>query len=135
VVVRSGDVVIADSTAAWRVLETSHPPNWYIPPTDIDFALITRSAARSTTCEWKGAATYWDVTDGNRGVLQAVGWSYQMPTPRFVPITGYLAFMPGLLECTVDGEQVIPQSGGFYGGWITADVVGPFKGEPGSWGW
>jgi uncharacterized protein (DUF427 family) len=135
VVVRWGDSVVADSTAAFRVLETSHPPNWYIPRTDVNFGVIKRSAARSTMCEWKGAATYWDVVDGNDQQLQAVGWSYETPTPRFIPITGYLAFMAGLLDCTVDGERVLPQSGGFYGGWITADVVGPFKGEPGSWGW
>ena len=134
VVVRIGSTVIADSTSAWRVMETSHPPTWYVPRTDVNARYLRRSAARSSVCEWKGAATYWDVvTDG--GVIEAVGWSYESPTPRFVPIAGFLSFMPGQIECVIDGERVQPQAGGFYGGWITADVVGPFKGEPGSWGW
>ena len=139
VVVRAGAVVIADSTSAWRVLETSHPPTWYIPRSDIDSEHIRRSGARSSVCEWKGPATYWDVIgvgdlgDGS-GTIPAVGWSYETPTPGFVPITGYLSFMPGQIECSIDGERVQPQAGGFYGGWITAEV-GPFKGEPGSWGW
>ncbi len=134
VVVRSGSVVIADSTAAWRVMETSHPPTWYIPRADIDEQHIRLSHARSSVCEWKGAATYWDVVVGGL-TIPAVGWNYENPTPRFLPITGHLSFMPGQIECLVDGERVQPQAGGFYGGWITADVVGPFKGEPGSWGW
>lgn len=158
VVVRVGSTVIADSNAAWRVMETSHPPTWYIPRADISERHLRRSAARSSVCEWKGAATYWDVLAegsvdesavnegsvngdvdedpaGDRTLYRAAGWSYQTPTPRFVPITGYLSFMPGQLDCFIDGERVQPQAGGFYGGWITADVVGPFKGEPGSWGW
>ena len=165
VVVRVGSTVIADSNAAWRVMETSHPPTWYIPRADISERHLRRSAARSSVCEWKGAATYWDVlaegsveegsegsegsevnevdqinqvsedAAGDRVLYRAAGWSYQTPTPRFLPITGYLSFMPGQLDCFIDGERVQPQAGGFYGGWITADVVGPFKGEPGSWGW
>jgi len=135
VVVRSGAIVIADSTSAWRVLETSHPPTWYIPRADIGEQHLQRSAARGSVCEWKGAATYWDVLDPAGRPLEAVGWSYETPTPRFVPITGFLSFMPGQVECTIDGQRVLPQAGGFYGGWITADVVGPFKGQPGSWGW
>ena len=133
--VRFGGAVIAESTAAWRVMETSHPPTWYIPRADIDGQYLRRSSARSTLCEWKGSATYWDLTDGEGRVLQAVGWSYEAPTPRFTAITGHLSFMPGQVECSIDSERVLPQAGGFYGGWITADVVGPFKGEPGSWGW
>jgi len=135
VVVRVGSVVIADSTAAWRVMETSHPPTWYLPRADVVEQYLRRSAARSSICEWKGAATYWDVLVPGQPVLQSVGWSYQTPTPRFVPITGYVSFMPGEIDCSIDGERVLPQAGGFYGGWITPDVVGPFKGEPGSWGW
>jgi uncharacterized protein (DUF427 family) len=159
--VRFGGALIAESSSAWRVMETSHPPSWYIPRADIDGQYLRRSTARSTLCEWKGAATYWDVTDGAGGVLEAVGWSYETPTPRFAAIAGHLSFMPGSgerasidrapaiqergaqrtsrmndgLECSIDGELVLPQACGFYGGWITADVVGPFKGEPGSWGW
>ena len=78
--------------------------------------------------------TCW-LTRNQQACPEAVGWSYETPTPRFVPITGYVSFMPGQIECFIDGERVLPQAGGFYGGWITADVVGPFKGEPGSWGW
>jgi uncharacterized protein (DUF427 family) len=135
VLVRSGSTVFADSTSAFRVMETSHPPTWYVPRTDVIEQFLRRSAARRSVCEWKGAATYWDVVDADARVIVAVGWSYESPTPRFVPITGYLSFMPGQVACSIDGERVLPQAGGFYGGWITADVVGPFKGEPGSWGW
>ena len=134
VVVRSGDTVIADSTSAWRVMETSHPPTWYLPRADIVDTAIRRSTARGTVCEWKGAATYWDVIAGDR-VHPSAGWSYESPTPGFTPITGFLSFMPGQIDCSIDGERVLPQSGGFYGGWITSDVVGPYKGGPGSWGW
>jgi uncharacterized protein (DUF427 family) len=112
------------------VLETSHPPTWYLPPGDAVDGVLTRSDARSTFCEWKGAATYWDVLG-----LEAAAWSYESPTPGFTDITGYLAFSPSRLECLVDGEVARPQEGGFYAGWITDDVVGPFKGIPGSWGW
>ena len=110
--------------------ETSHPPTWYVAPADVVDGAITRSRARSTMCEWKGAATYWDV----RGV-EAAAWSYEDPTPGFELIRGYLAFSPATLECEVDGERVRPQEGGFYGGWVTDDVVGPFKGGAGTWGW
>lgn len=134
VVVRSGSVVVADTTSAWRVMETSHPPTWYLPRAGMNETSLRRSSARGSVCEWKGVATYWDVlADGN--VYEAAGWSYESPTPRFVPITGFLSFMPGVLECFIDAERVLPQEGGFYGGWITPDVVGPFKGGPGSWGW
>ena len=82
-----------------------------------------------------GAATYWDVVGPAGELIEAAGWSYQQPTERFVPMTGFVAFMPALVQCWVDGERVRPQAGGFYGGWITDDVVGPFKGEAGTWGW
>ena len=86
-------------------------------------------------CEWKGAATYWDVLDTPTGVVEAAAWSYETPTPAFAALAGYLTFYPSVFECSIDGERVRPQEGGFYGGWITADVVGPFKGVPGSFGW
>ena len=130
VVVKLGTDVVADTTAAYRVLETSHPPSWYLPRKAVADGVLRRSPARGTVCEWKGLATYWDVGD-----LDRAAWSYQSPTGPFEAITGYVAFFPGLLTCTVDGEQVLPQPGGFYGGWITSDVVGPFKGGPGSTGW
>jgi uncharacterized protein (DUF427 family) len=134
VVVRLGTTVIADSRRAWRILETSHPPGWYVPREDVDAGAATPSRATSTVCEWKGEATYWDVRAGGT-VRRAAAWSYEQPTARFALIAGALAFMPADLSCEVDGERVRPQDGGFYGGWITSDVVGPFKGGPGTLGW
>jgi hypothetical protein len=96
--------------------------------------VLRLSGHPSTICEWKGGATYWDVTSSN-GTLRAAAWSYERPTAPFREIAGYLAFSPSALACHVDGELVRPQDGGFYAGWITDDVVGPFKGAPGSWGW
>ncbi|WP_375496872.1 DUF427 domain-containing protein [uncultured Jatrophihabitans sp.] len=130
VVVRLGETLIADTTAAYRVLETSHPPTWYLPRSSVVDGLLTPSRARSTFCEWKGDATYWDVL-GHEGAM----WSYEHPTPGFTAITGYVTCYPSAFECFVDDERVRPQEGGFYGGWITDDVVGPFKGGPGTWGW
>jgi uncharacterized protein (DUF427 family) len=130
VVVRRDGELVADTFRAYRVLETSHPPTWYVSPDDVVAGVLSRSSSRSTMCEWKGAATYWDVLD-----LDSAAWSYETPTPGFVDLRGYLAFSPARLECFIDDERVRPQEGGFYGGWITDDVVGPFKGIPGSWGW
>jgi uncharacterized protein (DUF427 family) len=134
VLIRLGDTVIADTDRAWRVLETSHPPTWYVPRESITPGVLRRSRAASTLCEWKGAATYWDVITP-AGLLTAAMWSYETPTARFTDLAGALTGYPAQLECTVAGERVRPQEGGFYGGWITDDVVGPFKGGPGSWGW
>ena len=124
---------IADTHGAYRVLETSHPPAWYLPPTDIRKEFL-RAESKASHCEWKGAAQYWSVQVGAR-VAQNAAWSYAQPTANFAAIAEYVAFYPGELECFVDGERVQPQPGGFYGGWITPDVAGPFKGIPGSWGW
>ncbi|MGU3432308.1 DUF427 domain-containing protein [Actinomycetes bacterium M1A6_2h] len=134
-VVRFGTSVVADSRAPWRVLETSHPPTWYIPRGDVDSSRIRRSSARSTLCEWKGAATYWDIVGDDGSVLEAGGWSYETPTAPFRDIAGALSFSPAQLTCELAGETARAQEGGFYAGWITSDVVGPFKGIPGSWGW
>lgn len=127
--------VVVDTTGAYRVLETSHPPSWYLPRADVRPGTLARSDRRPTTCEWKGAATYWDVVGPGGVLIEAAAWSYERPTARFEPIRGYVSFMPSLVTCTIDGQRVRPQAGGFYGGWITDDVVGPFKGEPGTWGW
>lgn len=142
ITVRLSGVLVAETREAWRVLETSHPPTWYIPRDDVAEGALTPSDARSTHCEWKGAATYWDVhardsahPDGSADVRPSAAWSYETPTAAFLPITGHVAFSPGRLDCEIDGERVVPQEGGFYEGWITSDVVGPFKGIPGSWGW
>ena len=127
-------VVIADTRRARRVLETSHPPIYYIPPDDIQMQYL-KPTSRSSMCEWKGSASYYAVTVAGKSAPDAA-WTYRRPTPAFVTIKDYVAFYPQLMDsCTVDGEQVTPQPGEFYGGWITRDVVGPFKGEPGSWGW
>jgi uncharacterized protein (DUF427 family) len=126
--------MIADTCAAIRTLETSHPPSYYIPRTDIA-ADVLRRAAGSSFCEWKGAATYWDVVIDEL-VLSRVGWSYANPTRPFASLRDHVAFYAGPFDrCTVDEEPVVPQPGDFYGGWITSRVVGPFKGIPGSRGW
>jgi uncharacterized protein (DUF427 family) len=128
--------LIASTTAAYRVLETSHPPAFYLPPGDINATYVQPSeGAGSSFCEWKGMATYYSVRVGD-SVLNRVGWAYPTPTANFAPIANYLSFYAGPMDaCFVDGEQVVPQPGGFYGGWITRNIVGPFKGIPGSMGW
>ncbi|HIK22385.1 MAG TPA: DUF427 domain-containing protein [Thermosynechococcus sp. M3746_W2019_013] len=127
-------VVIADTQRGQRVLETSHPPVYYFPPEDVQLQYLVPSA-RQTFCEWKGQGAYYHVKVGDRQAENAA-WYYPKPTPAFAPIRNYIAFYAALMdECTVDGVVVIPQPGGFYGGWITPDIVGPFKGAPGTWGW
>jgi uncharacterized protein (DUF427 family) len=127
--------MLADTTSALRVLETSHPPVYYIPPAAIDVSRLRKSAARESFCEFKGVAGYWDLLT-SRGVARDVAWSYERPSPPFRGLAGYLAFYATRVdECWVDDELVKPQEGDFYGGWITTDVVGPFKGGAGTWGW
>lgn len=129
-----GGQKIADTRGAYRVLETSHPPGYYLPKEAFAPGVLVR-APGSSVCEWKGPATYWTLRGGEQ-VAGAAGWSYERPTPAFAPIAGYVAVYAGRMDaCLVDGERVTPQPGDFYGGWITADVVGPFKGVPGSFGW
>ncbi|HEY4947041.1 MAG TPA: DUF427 domain-containing protein [Acidimicrobiales bacterium] len=129
-----GGVTIADTTGAFRVLETSHPPNYYLPPGDVLAGCLTRTRHRSS-CEWKGVAHYFDVRAGG-SVARDAAWGYDHPTAAFADITGHVAFYPGPMDaCLVDEEVVEPQPGGFYGGWITSDVVGPYKGGPGTQGW
>lgn len=126
--------VIADSRNALRLLETSHPPSYYIPPADIDMTLMLPGRGGSF-CEWKGRAIYWDVVADGVPLL-AVGWSYPQPSTGFAALQDHVAFYAGPFErVLVDGERVRPQPGGFYGGWITADLAGPFKGVPGSQFW
>lgn len=127
-------VVIADSRNAYRVLETSHPPVYYIPPDDIQMEYLQPSS-QGSYCEWKGMAGYYTIVVGNQQAVNAA-WSYPQPTLDFASIKDYVAFYPSKMEaCYVDGEKVTPQPGQFYGGWITSEIVGPFKGESGSWGW
>lgn len=133
VVVLGGETV-ADTRRGYRVLETSHPPNYYLPPDDIAPGVLV-PAEGASFCEWKGRARYHTVRAGGREEV-AAAWSYDAPSPRFAPIAGYVAFSPARMDaCLVDGEVVVPQEGGFYGGWITSRVVGPFKGGPGTRGW
>lgn len=126
--------IVADSRAAIRTLETSHPPSYYIPRADVAAGMLRR-AEGSSFCEWKDAASYWDVVVGDI-VLPRIGWSYANPTAPFALLRDHVAFYAAPFDrCTVDGETVIPQPGDFYGGWITSRVIGPFKGIPGSRGW
>ena len=130
VVVLFAGAVLADTKRSLRVLETSHPPVYYIPIADIDMARL-RQGARTSWCEFKGAAVYWDA-DG----AEAIGWSYPEPASGFEALRGHIAFYPARVdEAIVDGERVRRQEGSFYGGWITSRVTGPFKGGPSTQGW
>ncbi|MEV7594780.1 DUF427 domain-containing protein [Streptomyces sp. NPDC090085] len=136
VLVRHAGITLADSRRCLRVLETSHPPVFYIPRSDVRTDLL-RASGHGSVCEWKGAATYWDLAAGS-GLppVTDVAWSYESPEPGYEPITGHLAFHADRVDtCTVDGERARAQTGGFYGGWITSEITGPFKGEPGTHGW
>ena len=127
-------MTIADSSGAKRVLETTHPPTYYIPPEDIQMECLVK-APGSSFCEWKGTARYYSVVVKNQRA-DKVAWYYPDPKPTYEGLKDHVAFYPGPMEaCYVDGERVRPQPGGFYGGWITGDIVGPFKGEPGTQGW
>ena len=129
-----GGVTIASTSRALRVLETSHPPGIYLPP-DAFLDGAIRPAAGRSVCEWKGIAVYWDLTAGGVEAPSAA-WSYPQPSQAYAAIAGYVSVYPGRVDaCYLDDEQVRPQEGGFYGGWITDDIVGPFKGGPGTIGW
>jgi len=134
VLVEVGGRVVADTTRAIRVCETSHPPVFYVPRDDVADGVL-EPAPGTSWCEWKGAATYWDVVvAGSR--VRAAGWSYEQPSPGYEHLRGAIAFYPGRVDrATVDGEVVRAQPGDFYGGWITDEVVGPFKGGPTSLWW
>ncbi|MDX1909389.1 MAG: DUF427 domain-containing protein [Bacteroidia bacterium] len=128
-------IVLAETTRAHRILETSHPPVYYIPQDDIQMAYLQPVAGKSSFCEWKGVAMYYDLVLPSASVA-AAAWSYHRLMPAYLVIKDALAFYAGKLDaCYVDGEQVTPQPGSFYGGWINSWVCGPFKGEAGSMGW
>ncbi len=133
VIVRLGTVAIARTRRAVRVLETASPPTFYLPLADVR-AEFLEPAAGTSWCEWKGEARYWSVVTPS-GRVDGVAWSYPDPRAPFTALRDHLAFYPARIECSVDGERVRPQPGRFYGGWITNEVVGPFKGEPGTGGW
>lgn len=126
--------VIAQTHDGYRVLETSHPPAYYIPQVDIQLNYL-EGTSHTTFCEFKGAANYWTITVGDQVVSNAA-WSYPNPASGFEAIKDHICFYASKMdECYVDDELVQPQAGDFYGGWITSDIVGPFKGGAGTWGW
>ena len=134
IVVELGGVVVADTRRAIRTLETSHPPSYYIPPDDVVAGALV-PVVGSSFCEWKGHARYFDLIAGNERRARAA-WSYAEPTSAFASLREHVAFYAAAMDaCFVDGERVVPQPGGFYGGWITSGVAGPFKGVPGSRFW
>ena len=134
VLIELGGIVIVDTRRSVRPLETSHPPSYYVPRDDIRPGTLL-PADGSSCCEWKGHARYFDVVAGAVRRERAA-WSYAAPTPGFALLRGHVAFYAAAMDgCYVDGERVVPQPGGFYGGWITSRVAGPFKGVPGSRFW
>lgn len=133
VVVRWGSTEVARTKQAIRVLDTAHPPTFYLPWQDVARSLF-RKTPGSSVCEWKGPASYWSLLDGERS-LSSVAWSYPQPLRDAEELADCVAFYAADLECRVDGKLATPQPGGFYGGWITPELVGPFKGEPGSSAW
>ena len=132
--IRFADTTIVQSTRCLRVLETSHPPVYYIPPDDIlDGVLVPTD--RTSICEWKGVARYFHVVV-NEFSADRAAWGYEQTTQAFRPLRDHVAFYAHLMDgCFVDGERVQAQAGGFYGGWITSEILGPFKGPPGTLGW
>ncbi|MFF7240851.1 DUF427 domain-containing protein [Streptomyces collinus] len=134
IVVECAGEVLADTTGAWKIMETSHPPVFYLPAADIRGDLL-RSASHRTWCEWKGLADYWDVLVGP-DIRALAAWSYPDPRPPYEELADHFAFYAGRVDrCTVDGYTVQPQEGDFYGGWITPEVRGPFKGGVRTHGW
>ena len=127
------DRLLADTRTALRVLETASPPTWYLPAADVDRSLL-EPAPGTSHCEWKGAARYWSCRAGDERVPE-IAWDYPAPFAEFARLLEHFAFYPARVDCFVDDERVLPQPGGFYGGWVTADVLGPFKGEPGTGHW
>jgi uncharacterized protein (DUF427 family) len=134
-VVHAG-MVVAETRCGLRILETSHPPVYYFPPSAVMQQRLQAGEDRRTFCEFKGMASYWDLISGPGKLIRSVAWSYASPSSSYIALKDHLAFYPGMLdECWVDGERVVPQSGDFYGGWITSHIKGPFKGPPGTMGW
>ena len=130
-----GGTVVVDSAHALRVLETSHPPTIYVPPTDITDGALRPVAGKRSFCEWKGDASYYDVLGGER-TETAAAWTYHEPVARYAALRDHVCFYPSRMDaCWLDDERVLSQAGDFYGGWITQDLQGPFKGGPGTLGW
>jgi uncharacterized protein (DUF427 family) len=134
-VVHAGNLV-AETRRGMRVLETSHPPVYYFPPEDVAMTWLQPGRGRRSFCEFKGMAAYWDLRLPDQVPVEQVAWSYASPTAAFRGLRNCLAFYASRVdECWVDDERVVPQPGDFYGGWITSDLKGPFKGAPGTLGW
>ena len=130
-----GGETIVDTKRSYRVLETSHPPVYYVSSEDVRAGALEPAGGRTTFCEWKGTASYYDAVAGDERAERAA-WTYREPSPGFEEIRDWVAFYPGRVDaCFVDDERVEPQPGDFYGGWITSEIEGPFKGGPGSSGW
>lgn len=123
---------LALSQHALAVQETASPPTYYVPPEDINFKALVKIQGKSSLCEWKGETNYWALKEQPK---KAIAWSYPNPFSPFEALANHIAFYPQYLECYLDDERVTPQPGGFYAGWITSDLVGPFKGEPGTGHW
>jgi len=133
VVVRLGVHEIARSCASIRVLETASPPTFYLPAADVHLEYL-ESREGTSYCEWKGEARYWDVVVPGRRI-ETAAWSYPDPLPGFERLREHFAFYAARVECFVGGTRAEPQPGRFYGGWVTPEIVGPFKGEPGTSSW
>ncbi len=134
IVVNFAGRTIIDTTSSYRVLETSHPPTYYLPMRDVADGILV-PAEGATFCEWKGKASYFDVVVNDRRAPRAA-WEYPSPTEAFAPLRDHIAIYPTLMdEVYVDDERAQPQKGDYYGGWITSNIRGPFKGGPGTWGW
>jgi uncharacterized protein (DUF427 family) len=127
--------ILAAAPGGWRILETSHPPVYYLAPEFVTAGAL-RQNARTSFCEFKGTARYWDLVDGDRVIAGDVAWSYPLPAPAYAALANHIAVYASRVDaCYVGEERVTPQAGDFYGGWITAAIVGPFKGASGTWGW
>lgn len=133
--IQHGDVVVAESESALRVLETASPPTIYIPAADVRTDLLEDAPGKHSVCEWKGRASYFHL-GGGAGRVEHAAWTYPEPKAAYAELRDHYAFYAGRVDaCFLDDERVTPQGGDFYGGWVTAEVVGPYKGEPGSEGW
>ncbi|KAI9034474.1 hypothetical protein DFJ74DRAFT_649651 [Hyaloraphidium curvatum] len=125
--------IVADTTRAYRILETTHPPTYYLPPEDIKMEYLSETA-RSTYCEWKGSCSYYTVRVGDK-IAENRAWFYKRPSPAYAAIANYVSFYASPFDCFVDDEKVAKQEGDFYGGWVTSDLEGKMKGGPGTFGW
>jgi uncharacterized protein (DUF427 family) len=134
IVVRAGQIEIARTRRALRLLETASPPTFYLPFAVARVDLLVEARGMSSYCEWKGNARYWSLSSGETR-LAGVGWSYPSPGPHYELLADYFSVYPGRVACFVDGERVQAQEGGFYGGWVTAEITGPWKGGPGTSAW